>query len=240
MEENQNNDYLELNHLLGPFKRVEPDHQQKTEWEYALQKARSKKMKKNGWKSSTWTIALFSNLFLAQIIFLCLPINQSSLVGHAIVIQIENTADEQIYRQLANLTAIKNAKLFQHKSFQTSLKELILIENDLDVDLDIVGRKIIDIKGIEKMHITPIIKKEKIRLYESVTTLFAAEKEYNKECFDYFLKEKKIPLEESKFLPTSQIANLSQPALNNNFHTDKNKNRPSSYKSLIRKVTTKK
>ena len=242
IDENENNDSLELDHLLGPFKRINPDQLQKANWKYALEMVNNKKIK-NRWRhQNPWAIALFSNLILAFTILLWLPINQSKMIGHAIAIQFTDMTDKETYRQLSTLPAIKSAKLLKHKSLmQTLPRELILIENDIDVNIDVVAEKIVSIKGIEKLKITPIIKKVEKRLYKNIAELFATKKNSNQECYDFFLKEKKIPLEESEFLPTSQIVDLSQSILNTKPFVDKSSTPVRSFnKPLIRKVTVKK
>ena len=216
MDNNRDVDDLELNHLLGPFKRLSPSAKQKTKWRVTLANL-ANQMNLSGSRRfllNPWPLAFLFNLILAFVVILSLPLANSRLVGHAISIQMKPLAEFKSYDVLAGLPVIKNAKLFWPEAGASStLREFTLVESDTTLNIKTLEDQVMGIQDVEKLCITPIIKKEKNRLYQNIFNLFLLNEKDKRECYDYFLNDKRVTIKEKALLPVSHIVTLAKPKI---------------------------
>ena len=205
-------DDLELDQILGPFKRLIPPEKEKSRWQSALLEIKKQVQSQNFnqfFKINPWSLIVMFNLIIALTVILILPVANSKLMGHVVAIQMKHLSPPNSYKLLANLPSIKNAKLFWIDSLDfIPGGELILVDNNTTLDLRVLEKQVMSIQNVEKLRITPVIKKEKKRLYECILGLFSMEKVSGEECYDFFLSGKEVAMGTKALFPISHIITL--------------------------------
>ena len=167
MTEPENFKDAELDHLLGPYKRIHPTAEQKHQW---IERIRWDSLsgkaiyRKRRIFSSPYMFVMGSNLALMAILLFSLPLVNTYLGGYEITMEVSERQREEACRHLTSLPVLQGMNVLNRPFMNNRSSVITLIYRGDEFNMKGVEEAILTSPYIKRLRMTPILLKEKKRL----------------------------------------------------------------------------